>query len=70
MAAAYLCIRRQRKGIAQIAFARLGVEILLGGNHRLDWVTTYPFPALSRLWPEAAGIPGSDASNGVARLSY
>ena len=22
------------------------VEILLGGNHRIDWVTTYPFSAL------------------------
>jgi len=22
-----------------------GVQILLGGLHRLDWVTTYPFPA-------------------------
>ena len=24
-----------------------GVDILLGGNHRLDWVSTYPFPARS-----------------------
>lgn len=24
------------------------VEIFLGGNHRIDWVTTYPFPAFSR----------------------
>ncbi|ARU86838.1 CatB-related O-acetyltransferase [Pseudomonas sp. M30-35] len=23
-----------------------GVLILLGGNHRTDWVTTYPFPAM------------------------
>lgn len=30
-----------------------GVEVLLGGNHRTDWVTTYPFPALPGLWPEA-----------------
>ena len=29
------------------------VEILLGGNHRTDWVTTYPFPALPELWPSA-----------------
>jgi acetyltransferase-like isoleucine patch superfamily enzyme len=21
-----------------------GITVLLGGNHRLDWVTTYPFP--------------------------
>jgi virginiamycin A acetyltransferase len=24
-----------------------GTDILLGGNHRTDWVTTYPFPAIS-----------------------
>jgi chloramphenicol O-acetyltransferase type B len=23
-----------------------GVKILLGGEHRTDWVTTYPFPAI------------------------
>lgn len=41
-----------------------GVEILLGGNHRLDWATTYPFPAFPRQWPEAAGRGGSDATRG------
>lgn len=30
-----------------------GVEIMLGGNHRTDWVTTYPFPAVRKIWPEA-----------------
>lgn len=29
------------------------VEILLGGNHRIDWATTYPFSALPELWPAA-----------------
>lgn len=47
-----------------------GVEILLGGNHRLDWITTYPFPALPRLWPEAAGIPGSDTSRGDVSIGH
>ncbi|KPB86797.1 Acetyltransferase [Pseudomonas syringae pv. maculicola] len=23
-----------------------GVKILLGGEHRTDWITTYPFPAM------------------------
>ncbi|GHE52507.1 acetyltransferase [Camelimonas fluminis] len=27
------------------------VEILLGGNHRLDWVSTFPFPAFPTVWP-------------------
>lgn len=29
------------------------VEILLGGNHRTDWVSTYPFGAFPDIWPEA-----------------
>jgi acetyltransferase-like isoleucine patch superfamily enzyme len=39
------------------------VEILLGGNHRTDWVTTYPFANISH-WPEAAHIKGHPATNG------
>lgn len=29
-----------------------GVQIFLGGEHRMDWVTTFPFPVF---WSEAAG---------------
>jgi acetyltransferase-like isoleucine patch superfamily enzyme len=29
------------------------VEILLGGNHRTDWVSTYPFGAFPEIWPGA-----------------
>ncbi|SIQ21959.1 MULTISPECIES: CatB-related O-acetyltransferase [unclassified Bosea (in: a-proteobacteria)] len=47
-----------------------GVEILLGGNHRLDWVTSYPFPALPRLWPKAAGITGFDATRGDVVIGH
>lgn len=41
-----------------------GVEILLGGNHRLDWASTYPFPAFPEQWPQAASQGGSDATRG------
>jgi acetyltransferase-like isoleucine patch superfamily enzyme len=27
------------------------VEILLGGNHRTDWASTYPFGAFAEAWP-------------------
>jgi acetyltransferase-like isoleucine patch superfamily enzyme len=37
------------------------VQILLGGNHRIDWVTTFPFPAR---WKEASAITGHPASKG------
>lgn len=42
----------------------VGVTIFLGGNHRHDWVTTYPFCALTETWPEARGIDGHPATNG------
>lgn len=39
-----------------------GVKILLGGEHRVDWVTTFPF---SVLWKQAAGgITGHPHSKG------
>lgn len=47
-----------------------GVEILLGGNHRLDWTTTYPFPALPGLWPAAAGFTGHDATRGDVVIGH
>lgn len=47
-----------------------GVEILLGGNHRTEWATTYPFPALPGLWPEAAGMGGHDATRGDVTIGH
>jgi acetyltransferase-like isoleucine patch superfamily enzyme len=35
--------------------------IMLGGEHRTDWVTTYPF---SHLFPEASGFPGHPHTKG------
>lgn len=40
------------------------VRIFLGGNHRVDWVTTYPFPVIRESWPEASCIPGHPSSKG------
>ncbi|WP_131856390.1 CatB-related O-acetyltransferase [Bosea sp. BK604] len=47
-----------------------GVEILLGGNHRTEWATTYPFPALPGLWPEARGMGGHDATRGDVTIGH
>jgi acetyltransferase-like isoleucine patch superfamily enzyme len=47
-----------------------GVEILLGGNHRPDWVTTYPFNAISSYWPEAAEIQGHPATRGDVIIGH
>lgn len=40
------------------------VSIFLGGNHRHDWITTYPFPAFTDKWPEANNIKGHPATKG------
>jgi len=40
------------------------VMVFLGGNHRTDWVTTYPFTAFEDEWPEAKGIAGHPATKG------
>lgn len=40
------------------------VTIIMGGNHRSDWVTTYPFSAFTETWPEAVTIKGHPASKG------
>ena len=38
-----------------------GVQIFLGGEHRLDWVTTYPFNVL---WPAGRQFRGHPRSKG------
>ena len=45
-----------------------GVNIFLGGNHRLDWVTTYPFSDLVKEWPSAAGIGGTPVTKGDVKI--
>jgi acetyltransferase-like isoleucine patch superfamily enzyme len=41
-----------------------GVVFLLGGEHRMDWVTTYPFSAFPEEWSSAASIIGHPATKG------
>jgi acetyltransferase-like isoleucine patch superfamily enzyme len=40
------------------------IHVFLGGNHRVDWVTTYPFAEFADAWPQAQGITGHPATNG------
>lgn len=44
------------------------VTVFLGGNHRKDWVTTYPFNALSKTFPEATSIEGHPSTNGDVHI--
>ncbi len=45
-----------------------GVTVMLGGNHRYDWVTTYPFTGMHEQYPEAAHIKGHPRSNGDVQI--
>lgn len=40
------------------------VTIFLGGNHRLDWVSTYPFMEFKDFSPNADSISGHPSTNG------
>lgn len=46
------------------------VEIYLGGNHRTDWVTTFPFSRFPRNWPDARGIAGHPATRGDVVIGH
>ncbi len=41
-----------------------GVQIFLGGNHRTDWISTYPFSAVGGEFEAFSSIPGHPASKG------
>lgn len=49
---------------AYCSFAR-GVQVFLGGEHRTEWVTTYPFSALDRRF---ASIKGHPKTRGDVRI--
>lgn len=44
------------------------VTIFLGGNHRGDWITTYPFSAFKEDFPEASAIIGHPATKGDVKI--
>jgi acetyltransferase-like isoleucine patch superfamily enzyme len=46
------------------------VEILLGGNHRIDWATTYPFSALPEIWPSAPRTEAYHSSRGDVAIGH
>ncbi len=41
-----------------------GVTIFLGGNHRTDWISTYPFNDLPNYFPESNNLIGHPATKG------
>jgi acetyltransferase-like isoleucine patch superfamily enzyme len=60
---------------ARLSIGRYGsiadkVEIMLGGNHHTDLISTYPFGALPDLWPEARSHSYKDSSNGDVMIGH
>lgn len=53
--------RKNKLYIGKFCSISLGLKVFLGGNHRYDWVTTYPFNVL---WDSAKHISGHPKSNG------
>jgi acetyltransferase-like isoleucine patch superfamily enzyme len=50
--------------IGKFCSISMDVTIFLGGNHRYDWNTTYPFNILSNDFPFAKHIKGHPSTNG------
>ncbi len=46
------------------------VEILLGGDHRLDWASTYPFAAMRGHFPEAEAPADYHTSRGDVAIGH
>lgn len=46
------------------------VEILLGGGHRLDWATTYPFAAMEGLFPDARAPEDYHVARGDVTIGH
>lgn len=46
------------------------VEILLGGDHRLDWASTYPFAAMRGHFPDAQAPEDFHASRGDVVIGH
>ena len=44
------------------------VTFILGGEHRTDWLTTYPFSEFKNEWPEASGSTGHPATKGDIQI--
>ena len=53
-----------RLSIGKFCSIAEGVEIFLGGNHRVDWLSTYPFPSRTSYFPEARNVTGHPSTKG------
>lgn len=69
-----LTIRRWGEG-AKLTVGRFcsiadNVTVFLGGNHRTDWISTYPFSDFADRWPAAAGRPSTLTTRGDVVIGH
>ncbi|MBN2717678.1 MAG: CatB-related O-acetyltransferase [Deltaproteobacteria bacterium] len=58
----------QNLTIGKFCSLAAGIFVYLGGNHRTDWVSTYPFGALKGTVFGTKKMPGHPASSGDVRI--
>jgi acetyltransferase-like isoleucine patch superfamily enzyme len=46
------------------------VTVFLGGNHRTDWISTYPFSDFAAAWPDSARHPSTLSSRGDVVIGH
>ena len=47
-----------------------GVVFILGGEHRIDWITTYPFNVIEDEWPNSKSVKGHPSSKGDISIGH
>ena len=47
-----------------------GVVFILGGEHRIDWITTYPFNVKGDEWPNSKLVNGHPSSKGDVSIGH
>lgn len=60
----FYCGGQDKLSIGRFCSIAKNVTFLLSGDHRHEWVTTYPFPAFSNIWKGAEKITGHPKDKG------
>ncbi len=46
------------------------VTVFIGGDHRTDWITTYPIQLLKEFWPDAATPASTSTTKGDVHIGH
>lgn len=62
--------RKTKLKIGKFVSIADGVTFILGGNHRTDWITTYPFPIFGRRFDSDVHIEGHPSTKGDITIGH